>query len=250
MIRTERTLIRRFRNLLAVTPALAEKVARIAPRSAVTVVPLTLDLDRYDFIPLDKAPADPVVAMIGSMDWPSSKYAAERLLRCLWPKIKENLPNARLQITGRGARRSLPEYLNLPGVEICEDVASMRPYFEKAALMLYAPESGSGMKVKVLEAFAYGLPVVTTPAGVDGLEAEDGVHAGVCSADPGLIERALKLLYDPVRRQTQRQAARRLMETRYSPVSVMERLERSYTDVLARRASPETEVLEQYADRC
>src|SRR4029453_11452473 len=62
---------------------------------------------------------------------------------------------------------------------------------------------GSGMKIKILEAMAFGVPVVTTSEGVEGLPAEDGVHAGVCDDDDGLIERAVDLLQDPGRQERQ-----------------------------------------------
>ena len=55
--------------------------------------------------------------------------------------------------------------------------------------MVYAPSRGSGMKIKILEAMAFGVPVVTTSEGVEGFPAVDGVHAGVCEDDAGLIER-------------------------------------------------------------
>lgn len=250
-VRAERQLIGCFPNLLAVSPELAAKVAQLAPRSTVHVVPLALDLDRYDFIPQEKRPLHPVVALIGSMDWPSSKYAAERLLTRLWPEILKRLPHARLQITGSKARSALREYLKVPGVEIHEDVASTQPYFESASVLLYAPERGSGMKVKVLEAFAYGLPVVTTPPGIEGLDVEDKVHIGIHETDEGLIERVLGLLRDSGRQEAQRRAARHLVELKYTPAAIIERLENVYATILdgsrpqADRA--EGEVSNQYA---
>ena len=63
--------------------------------------------------------------------------------------------------------------------------------------MVYAPSRGSGMKIKILEAMASGVPVVTTSEGVEGLPAVDGVHAGVCEDDAGLIDRTVALLEDP-----------------------------------------------------
>ena len=248
-LRAERKLIRSFPTLLAVTAPLAAEVARIAPFSDVYDVPLALDLDRYDFIPQEKRPLDPMVAMIGSMDWPPSKNAAERLLTRLWPEIRKRIPHARLQITGTSARGALREYLNEPMLEIQENVASIQPYFENASVLLYAPERGSGMKVKVLEAFAYGVPVVTTPSGIEGLDVEDGVHAGVHETDQALIERAVELLRDPVRQEAQRRAARHLLETKYTVAAVMERLEHVYAKVLSTRHVPELEITEQYAGR-
>jgi glycosyltransferase involved in cell wall biosynthesis len=248
-VRTERKLIRNFPNLVTVSSALAGAISRMAPQSPADVVPFALDPARYEFTQAGSG-SDPVIALIGSMDWPPSRSAAERLLRRLWPVIRRRMPNARLQITGRGARQALGYYLAEPGVETSQDVVSTEPFFRQASVLLYAPESGSGIKVKVLEAFAYGLPVVSTPAGVEGLEVRDGVHAAIHTSDDGLVDHTLALLNDPVRREEQRCAARRLLESHYSPTPVMERLESVYAAVLSRTGRRQVEVSEQYAGRC
>ena len=131
--------------------------------------------------------------MIGSMNWYPSHSAAVRLLTRLWPEIKRRIPNARVQIVGWQARSALKEFLEMPDVTIEENVPDIRAYFERTGVMLYAPARGSGMKVKILESFGFGVPVVTTSEGVEGLPAVDGVHAGVCEDDAGLIDRAVEL---------------------------------------------------------
>jgi hypothetical protein len=90
------------------------------------------------------------------------------------------------------------------------------------------------MKVKVLEAFAYGVPVVTTSEGVEGIPAQDGIHAGISDEDAGLVERTLGLLRDPAQQESQRRAARTLVEKHCHPRVVLDGVERSYEDVLAR----------------
>jgi polysaccharide biosynthesis protein PslH len=227
-VRAERKLIRCCRSVIAVTPQLARQVSLMNSGASVHFVPLALDPDQYVFIPKEKRPSRPVVSLIGSMDWFPSRSAAERLLRRLWPEIKRQRPDARLEITGRNARWALSDFLNQLDVEIHENVVSTQPYFEQATMLLYAPERGTGMKVKILEAFAMGVPVVTTPDGVEGLDAEDGVHAGIEETDRGLIDRALKLIADPAGQEKQRLAARRLLDTTYSPDPVLKRLEEVY----------------------
>jgi len=229
-LNAERTLLRRYPTLLTVSPRLAHEVRAIAPRSSVHVVPLTLDLANYSYIASDRRPQDPVVSLIGSMNWYPSRSAAERLVTRLWPVIRAKIPNARLQITGRDARRVLHRFLDQPGVEIFENVPATRGYFEQAGILLYAPALGSGVKVKILEAFAYGVPVVTTADGVEGIAAHDGVHAGIDDTDNGLIERSIRLLSDRALQEKQRVAARALLETDHAPETVLQRLEACYSN--------------------
>ena len=96
----------------------------------------------------------------------------------------------------------------MPDVTIEENVSDIRPYFESTGVMLYAPGRASGMKVKILESFGFGVPVVTTSEGVEGLPAVDGVHAGVCDDDAGLIDRTVELLRDRAGQNRQRAAGR------------------------------------------
>ena len=103
-----------------------------------------------------------------------------------------------------------------------------RPYFEATSVMLYAPGRGSGMKIKILEAFGYGIPVVTTSEGVEGLPAVDGIHAGVCEDDAGLIDRAVALLEDPAAQNRQRWAARELLESHCGPKPTVDAIEEIY----------------------
>ncbi len=84
------------------------------------------------------------------------------------------------------------------------------------------------MKVKVMEAFAFGTPVVTTMDGIEGIPAEDGVHAGVSDHDKGLIDRTVTLLMNSEQRLRQRRAARELIEHHCDPVPALDLLEGVY----------------------
>jgi glycosyltransferase involved in cell wall biosynthesis len=88
------------------------------------------------------------------------------------------------------------------------------------------------MKVKVMEAFALGTPVVTTAEGVEGIPAQDGVHAGICEDDPGLIERTVELLNNPSRQQAQCIKARQLLESYCSPRVTLEQIEQVYEAIV------------------
>ncbi len=227
--RAERRLLRSYPTVTTLTPRLTERVQQISPGSTVHTVPLGMDLDLYPFV-ADRISTDgePVLGLIGSFDWMPTYTAGVRLLTKLWPEIRRRVPGARLQVVGRKARSSLAAYLDTPGATFLEDVPEIEPYFRATDVMLYAPDRGSGMKVKVLEAFSFGVPVVTTADGVEGIEVIDGIHAGVCEDDQGLVERAVALLRDPKLRCQRRLAARALVEATCGPESVLDRLEAVY----------------------
>lgn len=235
----ERRLLGRFRHFRACTDRIANVVTRRNPEADVSVVPFGIDTSLYAYRPDHLRPREPMVTMIGNMAWTPSRTAAERLLTRLWPGIKARVPEAKLRIVGWEAKRTLARLRHdaMPDVEVLENVPRIQPYFEDASVLLYAPGQGSGMKIKIQEAMAYGVPVVTTSEGVEGLPASDGVHAGICDDDAGLIDRTVALLSDSWRQDRQRLAARQLIETFCSPVTTLDAIEAIYAKIIVTNLS-------------
>jgi glycosyltransferase involved in cell wall biosynthesis len=228
MLATERRLVRRLKRFRACSPRLEPEMRSVNPHADITVVPVGIDPEQYRYLSDAERTGEPVVSVIGTMNWHPTRSAAERLLTRLWPEIKKRMPAARVQIVGWGARQALADYLNLPDVTVEENVPDIEPYFRKTGVLLYAPGRGSGMKIKVLEALAYGIPVVTTSEGVEGIPAVDGVHAGLAEDDAGLIERTVHLLQDPAAQNRQRAAGRTLLESHCGPRPTLDALEAVY----------------------
>ncbi len=224
----ERRLLRRYRFITTVTPELGERVQRLVPSATVRAVPLTFDTSLYQFAATQQTREYPVVGLIGSFHWAPSFLAARRLLDTLWPAIKQRVPDARLLLVGRDAKSILEADVGRPDVEILENVPDITPYFYAMDVMLYAPERGTGMKIKVIEAFALGTPVVTNESGAEGIPIVDGTHAGLANDNQGLVDRTVSLLGDPDRREQQRIAARQLIETQNRPGESLDRLEEMY----------------------
>ncbi len=228
----ECSLIKKYRNICTLTSRLSDEVRRINPRAAVHTVPLSLDLDNYPFDATRLLKSEPVVSLIGSFDWEPTFSAAQRLSR-LWPAIKQMVPTANLQVVGRRADLVRSLFAYDPGVTIDSDVPHILNYFEKSDLLFYPPASGSGMKVKVIEAFAMGVPVITNADGVEGMSAVDGMHAGIGETDQQLVHRAVALLMNPSKWASQRIEARRLVENELSRSSSLRRVEEMHEIVMA-----------------
>src|SRR5207248_3385662 len=139
-----------------------------------------------------------------------------------------------LRIVGRNAKRFMAPYGSPANVDVLENVPAIEPHFRDLDVMLYAPTVGSGMKVKVLEAIAFGVPVVTNAEGAEGLPVVDGVHAGVAEDDEGLVERTVALLQDETQRRRQAEAARRMFEDICNPRRLLGLVERAHASLPAR----------------
>lgn len=247
MFRAEETLIRRLRHFRTCSPRLVPEIMRVNPSAVCTTIPVGIDTKQYDYITDNRRTHAPVISVIGSMGWYPTSSAARRLMTRLWPEIKRRIPTAKVQLVGWNAKSALREFDGMPDVEISENVPDIRPYFERTGVMLYAPGRGSGMKIKILEAFGFGVPVVTTSEGVEGIPAVDGVHAGISEDDAGLITRAVELLQDHALQNRRRAAARALLEAHCGPHPTVDALEGVYKRMLGGCADTVSKACDAFA---
>jgi glycosyltransferase involved in cell wall biosynthesis len=208
--RAEDAARRRHRHLIASSPRIAHALRTQAPRNSVTLAPLCLSPEYYDIAPLD---GPPVAGIIGTGSWPPTANAIRRLVERIWPPLLRDVPEARLQIAGRGTNGVARAPTSR--IELLGEVSSAARFLRGLSVLLYPVERGSGMKVKVLEALATGVPVVTTPAGAEGIEATSGVV--VAGDDATLTRAAASILRDVGERRERGEAALRTFRSCYTP---------------------------------
>jgi polysaccharide biosynthesis protein PslH len=228
--RATRRLLHGIPNIRLLTPRLKEVAESINPKAHYWVVPFALDTSLYELQPPAR---EPVVGLIGSMHWEPSRSAAERLITRIWPLVKEGFPEAKLYIAGWNAAKYLQKFSSRQDLTLAENLAHPSEFFSKAAVMVYAPSRGSGMKVKVMEAMAYGVPVVTTWEGVEGIEYQNGRECWVAESDQDLAGKVCRLLASSAERLQMRDAARRLIEEVYSPGPVVDKMIEVYRQLIA-----------------
>lgn len=217
----ERAAVRRHRYLVASSPVVAEGLHAIAPSAQITLAPLSLDPRYYEPAPLD---GPPVAGIVGASFWPPTQTAIRRLTR-IWPRVLERVPEARLRIAGRGTT-AIPDLRPGRGVTLVGEVPSAAEFLRGLSLLLYPVSRGSGMKVKMLEALATGVPAVTTRFGAEGIEPSAGVI--IADDDDALVAATAELLENADRRRAAGNAAREVFLRRYAPEPSTEPLVRLY----------------------
>ena len=214
LLRAERRVFRQASWLLVNSREVAAPLAAMAPHARVAVAPLPLDPTAYTPRATLEAP---VAGLIGTAEWPPTANAVERLLRGVWPRVLERRPDARLLLAGFGMEReAFPGVPDLPGVEWRGRVDSATDFLRELSVLLYPLGRGSGAKIKVLEAIALGVPVVTTPDGAEGIGGPDGL---VVDTDDGALAAATAaLLDDPVARAVAGAAAHETFMEHHAPL--------------------------------
>lgn len=227
----ERRILTKTANIRVTTDRVRREVSRLNPRASVSTVPVAIDPELYQFAPSEHNTK--TVGLIATFSWYPGYNAAVRLLTRIWPKVKEAVPTANLLIVGWNARRALARLFDGQDVTVLENVPDIERYFRQMSVLVYPLSQGSGMKIKLLEAMAYGTPIVTTTEGAEGLSVVDGRDAFVADEDDSIAERTVRLLLDWELAEQMSRAARVLVERDYSPSPVVAQMERIYQNVLS-----------------
>ncbi|PID80697.1 hypothetical protein CSA17_06335 [bacterium DOLJORAL78_65_58] len=184
-------------------------------------VPLGMDLEA---IRPDRAPQGRDCLFVGSFGHRPNVLAARLLTREIWPLVLRRCPAARLILAGRGSREFLAaESAPAHGIEARGFVEDLGPLFRTSRLFVAPLPEGGGIKIKILEALARGIPVLTTPVGAEGIAgAADGVMT-ITAADRTFADAILDALDDP---QAEERAARarRHMEEKFGWEAIANRL--------------------------
>ena len=110
------------------------------------------------------------------MSWMPNIKAVVFLAREVLPEVRVRIPDVRLRIVGRDLAAEVKALGQLPGVEVTGAVPAINPHLLDAHVLAVPLDSGGGTRLKILEAFAAGLPVVSTPIGCEGLDVRHEKH--------------------------------------------------------------------------
>jgi glycosyltransferase involved in cell wall biosynthesis len=134
------------------------------------------------------------VIFVGSLDWRPNADAAVELAREIWPRCKALLPGARLVIVGRNPPPQVQALANHHDVVVTGAVPSVQPYLDGAFATAIPLRAGSGTRIKILEAWAAGVPVVASRIAAEGLPYQDDRDI-LLAEEPGQFARALVRLW-------------------------------------------------------
>lgn len=162
----------------------------------------------------------PTVLLVGTYHYAPNVDAAVFAATQVLPALRRRVPQARLRIVGRGSERLPAAVSTALGVDVVGAVEDVTPELQRANVALVPIRYGGGTRVKVLEAWAHGVPVVSTPLGAEGLDARDGEHLLLGNDAEDLAEACARLLSDPATAEALSHAGSRLLEERFQPEHV------------------------------
>ena len=207
--RYERQVVRALPFTVVVGEDDAALLRQLSGRDTVRVVPNGV-VTQSPHDGTEEAPV-PTVMFTGVLDFCPNVDAARYFAEEIWPAVRAVVPQARFVIAGRRPAASVRALATRPGVELVTDVPDMRPLIRRAWVAVAPMRCGSGIKNKVLEAWAAAKPVVMTGRATGGLHL-DGSAVGLVANEPGRIaELVIQLLCDREKRRRLGAAGYRLV---------------------------------------
>jgi len=206
------------------------RFAALHPASApITVIPNVVDADPDPdpdpdpTVGIDRdaaapSPRAPLLLYPGSFAYPPNADAAVWLLDELLPGVRRHLPTARLALVGADPPAHLlarADAAPTGAVEVTGLVPDTAPWFVAATVVPVALRAGAGTRLKILEAFAHGVPVVSTPKGWEGLDVEPGVHLLSAATTEELVAAIVDVHRDPEQAARRARHGREIVERRY-----------------------------------
>jgi glycosyltransferase involved in cell wall biosynthesis len=193
-----------------------EHLQRIVPSSRVAVVENGVDIAHFAHGSETAAPGLRIV-FVGAMDYFPNSDAAIFFAKRIWPEVRGRMNGAELLIVGSNPGPGVLALGEVPGVKVTGMVPDVRPFYHGALAAVVPLRTGGGTRLKILEAMAASVPVVSTPLGAEGLDVADGENLLLVDAGDvaGWADRLVSLAASPGLRERLTAAGLRLVQSRY-----------------------------------
>lgn len=194
-----------------------KKLLARCPHAKIQVIPNGVDTNFYTAEKIDEAArrnghgvTRPTILFVGSMDYHANIDAVTWFCRTAWPEIAAQHPDLHFTIVGRDPAPAV-RALACDRVRITGTVDDVRAFYASAVATIVPLRSGSGTRLKILEAMAAGIPVISTRMGAEGIEAEDNVHLLLADSGPEIAAAVERVVSSVETRTRLAQSARDLV---------------------------------------
>lgn len=200
---------------IAVSAEDAQELRLNSPNARINSVQTGVDVDYFK---MDKEVVPDPFALVfsGSMDWLPNEDAMLYFMEEILPRIRQKFPQTTLTIVGRNPSERLRTIAEISKVEVSGTVPDIRPWTARAAVYIVPLRIGGGTRLKIYEALAMGMAVVSTTIGAEGLSLQEGVHLLRADTADAFAARVIDLLENPAQRKSLGMAGRQLMVDHYA----------------------------------
>ncbi|MCS7189791.1 MAG: glycosyltransferase [Bacteroidia bacterium] len=222
-----------YMGLLPISEKEAEWAHRAGYKGLMEIFPFGIDIESY---PYEEATceAPPKIGFIGGLDWLPNQEGLVWFLEEVWPHFKRRHPTATLSIAGRNCPRWFYRYADA-NTHILGQVPDAKAFLRDHEILIVPLFSGSGVRIKLIEAFAMGRAIVATSIAAESLVCTPGEHLLIADTAYGFMDLLSTVYVDENLRRSLSRAARRLAEKHYDRRVLLPQLKAFYARVLGRQ---------------
>jgi len=165
-----------------------------------------------------------VIVFSGNLEYPPNIHAVRYFASRIWPVVRARRPALVWRLVGRNPEGVRPYVAGDARIQLTGPVEDPLPWLAAAKAVVVPVLSGSGTRVKILEAWAAGRAVISTSFGVEGLPARPGEHLLVADGADSFGEAVLAVVDGEALRRRLGQSGRRLYEAEFTWESAWKRL--------------------------
>jgi glycosyltransferase involved in cell wall biosynthesis len=155
-----------------------------------TVIPICANPTQIQ--PVSNASNKKRITFLGGLHWPPNAQGIVWFAQHVFPEVRSQIPEARLTVIGK----SPPAGLEGEGIEITGYVPNLAPYLEETAVFIVPLHAGGGMRVKILDAWSWGLPVVSTTIGAEGMAVQHEENILIADTVPTFAQAVIRVFSD------------------------------------------------------
>ncbi len=226
-----------FDRVVTLTQADRRRFSRICPRGKISVVASGVDLDHFSAKPTAPEPADDAIVYVGHYAHYPNEDAVVYFCREILPLVRRRFPGVVFNVVGSVPTRPVQE---LPGkypkIFVTGLVEDVKPYLQGAKVFVAPVRIGQGIKGKILEAFAMGVPVVASSRAAEGISAVPGRDLLVADKPEDFAAAVCGLLESREARRRLGAAGRAVAQSRYGWDRLSLRLDDVYAEVIEAHA--------------
>jgi glycosyltransferase involved in cell wall biosynthesis len=226
-----------FQAHLVVSERERQKLVARAPKAQIHVVPNGVDTASFQRTDAEVSGKRRTLLFVGSMDYHANSEAVLWFCREIWPQLAAEFPNVDFKIVGRAPPPSVLA-LATHRIHVTGTVEDVRPCYYEAFAVLVPLRVGGGTRLKILEAMAAGVPVISTRLGAEGLAAQDQREILLADTAEAMAASIRLLLNQPDLSRRICEAARSLVQGQYDWAVLGQRLAAVYQSLRRKECIP------------
>jgi glycosyltransferase involved in cell wall biosynthesis len=187
---------RAFDHVLTVTDVDRRLLEDLMPGSHPPITSLSICLDPAD-APAVQTIQNPLsILHLGTMYWPPNVDGVLWFAHEVFPLVRSQIPDAKYCVVGKNPPAAVQSLNHQPGMVVTGYVEDPQPYLMESAVIIVPVRAGGGMRVKIIDGWLRGIPMVSTTIGAEGIDVQPGENILIADDAQAFAKAVIKLIQD------------------------------------------------------